>query len=228
VSQENVISIPDDVCFEDAAFLPSIETALSLVMDARPMLGERVAVIGQGLIGTLVSLLLVTAMNADVTVVDTDQRRLAASARCNPLAKTWNGRHIDVSVDSLLDFDVAIEVSGHLGGLQTAIDATGSGGRIILGSLYGESIGNVKLGTRFHRSGISLRASQVSLIPPELRSRWTKERRFDLAWQLLKALQPSQLLKVPSVPLQGGGGLQGVYERLDGMEDLTIFLRPSK
>ena len=39
----------------DAAFLPAAETAVSLVHDAHPRLGETVAVFGQGVIGLLVT-----------------------------------------------------------------------------------------------------------------------------------------------------------------------------
>ena len=222
VSRDAVLEIPDAVSFEDAAFLPSVETALALVMEARPVLGERVAVVGQGLIGALVSGVLST-MGADVTVFDTNPERLRASQSFNPHAT------VAAAAAAASDFDVAIEVTGQGGGLQTAIDATGKGGRVVLGSWYGEEPLALRLGLRFHRSGIKLIPSQVSLVPPELRERWTKARRFDLAWRLTQQLRPSRLV----VGCDGGGAaavsldtaaVKAAYMRLDqGLALSSLF-----
>ena len=74
-----LMRVPSGISAEDATFLPSMETAVSLAMAARPLLGERVAVVGQGLIGQLTSAVL-AAMNVDVTLVDVNPSRLSAAA----------------------------------------------------------------------------------------------------------------------------------------------------
>jgi len=97
-------------------------------------------------------------------------------------------------------------------GLQTALDLVGLGGRVVLGSLFGEGAVPLRLGMRFHRSGVSLQASQVSLVPPELSTRWTKERRFGLAWDLVRAIRPSRLLLPAEHAEAGEEGAAGAYE----------------
>jgi threonine dehydrogenase-like Zn-dependent dehydrogenase len=50
------------------------------------------------------------------------------------------------------------------------------------------------LGGRFHRSRIQLISSQVSSIAPEFNGRWTKKRRFDVAWEMMRQLKPSRFI----------------------------------
>lgn len=222
INEESILDIPDDVSFEDAAFFPSVETALSLVMDARPLVGEKIAVIGQGLIGQLIGAVLMNSFGGDVTLVDTNQNRLVTAKKWINDSITWNP---SLGPRSQLEgFDVAIDVSGHYSGLQTAIDSTGRGGRVILGSWYGESVCPLHLGLRFHRSGIKLQSSQVSHISPELRERWTKSRRFDAAWRLTQKLKPSRMLQRQHYVEMNQNLLKAAYDRLDRGVDVTALI----
>jgi threonine dehydrogenase-like Zn-dependent dehydrogenase len=150
--------------------MPSIETALSLVHDANPRYGESVVVFGQGLIGLLVTAILArsaapmkdilsSACQGTITTVDTLPARLAASAQMGShetlLPETLS------SADHPRLFDVAIEVSGNSRALQAAIDSTRNGGKIIVGSWYGNADVALKLGIDFHRSHKLIQASQV-------------------------------------------------------------------
>lgn len=92
--------------------------------------------------------------------------------------------------------DVCIEVSGRLAGLQAALSLTGQHGRVVLGSWYDRADSHaLVLSTRFHRSDITLQACQVSHIPPSLAGRWSKQRRFALAWDLLRRVRPARLFE---------------------------------
>eukprot|EP00980_Cylindrotheca_fusiformis_P022863 scaffold9857_cov127-Cylindrotheca_fusiformis.AAC.9 len=190
----NVQLVPDGISAEDAIFMPSVETALSLVQDAHPRVGENVAVYGQGLIGLLVTSVLclhnemsVLKQFGTVTVFDQIPDRLGAAAGLGASQALF-------PCGSVGPFDVAIEVSGNGKALQSAIDHTSNGGRVIVGSWYGSGDVNLKLGIDFHRSHKSIRTSQVSDIPPELLGTWNKERRFRLTWELIKQIRPSKLL----------------------------------
>ena len=210
VDAAGVLRVPADVSPEDAAFLPSVETAVSLVQAAKPILGDRVLVVGQGLIGLLTGAVLQQLTHAEVTVADVSDQRLAVSAAFTPNVIVWNP-------SALPDphrphhpqppFDVSIEVSGNPKGLQTAIDHTGAYGKVVVGSLFGEGLSALRLGLKFHRSGVRLLTSQVSHIPPELSGRWDKQRRFDVAWRVLRAIRPSRLLTPPAS--SGGAGGEG-------------------
>ena len=187
--------VPGDIPAVDAIFMPSVETALSLVQDARPLFGEKVAVFGQGLIGLLVTALLrkhatdSSGRFGTVSTFDALPDRLAASA-----AMGASQALLPTESNSAGPFDVAIEVSGNSRALQTAIDSTRKGGRVVIGSWYGNADMPLKLGIDFHRSHKTIKASQVSEIPAELTKTWSKERRFALTWELVKSIRPSQLI----------------------------------
>ena len=90
--------------------------------------------------------------------------------------------------------DLTYEISGSPAALDQAIGATGFAGRIIIGSWYGNKHSRLNLGGRFHRSRISLASSQVSSLDPKLQGRWTKARRFDVAWEMIRRLKPSRFI----------------------------------
>ena len=119
------------------------------------------------------------------------------------------------------NYDISIEVSGNSKGLQTAIDSTGKNGKIIIGSWYGEKFNPLKLGLKFHRSGISLLTSQVSNIPYELSGRWDKLRRFNLTWDCIKKIKPSRCIS--SVVKMNTNDVLAAYQRLEKGEDVTVL-----
>jgi threonine dehydrogenase-like Zn-dependent dehydrogenase len=125
---------------------------------------------------------------------------------------------LPVSAKSAGPFDVSIEVSGNSRALQSAIDHTRNGGRIIVGSWYGNSDIDLKLGIDFHRSHKTIKTSQVSAIPAELTTLWSKERRFALTWDLVILLRPHKLI-TRTVTLDEA---QIAYEKLDKGEEIAV------
>jgi len=112
-----------------------MHTALSLVQDARPTVGETVAVFGQGMIGLLVTAILSASFGSEkIIAVEPNCDRAAVSRRIGA------GRVIDPRLPQALASaeapDVSIEVSGSASALQAALDHTGRGGRIVLGALF--------------------------------------------------------------------------------------------
>jgi threonine dehydrogenase-like Zn-dependent dehydrogenase len=216
--------VPPGIQALDAIFMPSVETALSIVHDAHVRLGEHVAVFGQGLIGLLVTALLgkhgiyatATKTRASLTTFDNFSDRLALSA-----AMGSSQALLPSAVQSVDRFDVAVEVSGYPKALQSAIDCTRNGGRIVIASWYGNRNLDLQLGIDFHRSHKRLQTSQVSEIPAELRATWSKQRRFDLTWDLVREIQPSRHLLTRRGKLHEG---QELYEALDlGREVAVAF-----
>jgi 2-desacetyl-2-hydroxyethyl bacteriochlorophyllide A dehydrogenase len=220
IDVSSAMLVPEGIAPEDAVFLPSVETAVSFVQAARPNIGEKVLVVGQGLIGMLTGAVMTQLSNADTTIADVSEKRLAAASSFNSKATIWNPT---APRSRGTAFDLTVEVSGHPGGLQTAIDNTGSNGRVVIGSWYGEKPTHVKLGLKFHRSGIQLVTSQVSNIPPELTGRWDKKRRFNLSWDTIRLIKPSRLIS--SVSALRSEDVLAAYIRLEKGEDVTVLFR---
>jgi 2-desacetyl-2-hydroxyethyl bacteriochlorophyllide A dehydrogenase len=185
---ESLRVVPDSMDSESAALLPTFETAVSLVQDARPLLGERVLVLGQGVVGLATTALLSRFSLARLTTVDRWEARRRLSLQL--------GAHRSLAPEDLdeNDFDLAIEVSGSPDALDLAIGAAGVEARVLVGSWYGEKRAELGLGTHFHRGRIRVQSSQVSRIAPRLSARWTKDRRLRLALDAIATVPPGTLV----------------------------------
>lgn len=194
-STDDLLPLPDGMTAETACFLPNMETAVNLVQDAAPLLGERALVFGQGIVGLLTTSLLAEFPLASLVACDCYPLRretslsLGVSAVLDPNVPDFR-EHIRKLLPS--GADLSLELSGAPAALDDAIALTGFGGRVVIGSWYGEKRASLDLGGAFHRSRIKLIASQVSTIAPELRGRWDKTRRFEVAWEALERIQPQK------------------------------------
>lgn len=194
----DLIKAPEHMEPEDAVFLPTMETAVNLVMDGQPAIGEQVAVFGQGVVGLLVTALLsMTPLSSLVTVDRFEERReesmaLGATASLEPdepgLMEALQGSR------EYRGADLSFELSGNPAALDMAVKTAGYGGRIVVGSWYGTKSANLDLGGRFHRDRVRMISSQVSTIAPEWSGRWSKARRFEVAWSMIGKLRPSRLV----------------------------------
>ena len=180
--------VPGGVSPEEACCLPSVETAVNLLLDARPAIGEKVLVIGQGMVGLSLTALLSKFPLGLLRAVEPDATRRQKSLRLGAGEVVVPGDLHEGAVD------VCFELSGRPEALNVAIAATGFEGRIIVGSWYGTKRAPVELGTHFHRRRLRLVSSQVSHIASELRARWTKARRLDVAWQALAGMNVGELI----------------------------------
>jgi 2-desacetyl-2-hydroxyethyl bacteriochlorophyllide A dehydrogenase len=206
---------PDLACFPaDAVFLPAAETAISIAHDAHPRLGETAAVFGAGVIGLLTAAALVTA-GATVTVFDPREGRLRVALSLGA------HRVAPPSEAPRSYFDVCVECSGNPAALQSAVDATADGGRVVIASWYGNKPVALALGTRFHRSHVQLIASQVSRIPASHGANMTKHKRFGAAWQLIRRLRPALTIPLRTVPLEEAAE---AYAALDAGEAIVCHL----
>jgi threonine dehydrogenase-like Zn-dependent dehydrogenase len=166
-----------------------METAVSLIMDGSPQIGEKVAVLGQGVVGLLVTALLARHPLEYMVSLDEILLRREFSLRI--------GAQESLAPDQIPDVfgaDLVYELSGNPEGLNLALDLVGDHGRIVVGSWYGTRQTPINLGEKFHRGRVKIISSQVSQIDPSLRGRWDKARRFEQAWKRLQEIKPSQLV----------------------------------
>jgi 2-desacetyl-2-hydroxyethyl bacteriochlorophyllide A dehydrogenase len=211
---DSLLSIPHSLLPESACFLPNMETAVNLVQDGAPILGERVFVLGQGVVGLLTAALLAEFPLECLVTADRYEKRRNASK----VERSHVTRHTSLDPDatdfrsqvtaslgsSSTDsnsrlsgyaqdgFDLTYELTGNPNALDNAIALTRFSGRVVIGSWYGEKRAPIDLGGAFHRSRIKLISSQVSTIAPELSARWDKSRRFEVAWDALARIQPER------------------------------------
>jgi len=193
-NSDSIFPIPSSLAPETACFLPNMETAVNLVQDAAPIFGECVLVLGQGVVGLLTSSLLSefpleTLVTADCFPLRRDSSPVSQHYSLDPYSPNF---HKEASKLLNGSADLTFELSGRPETLNDALAITGFGGRIVIGSWYGEKRAEIDLGGTFHRSRIRLISSQVSTVAPELSGRWNKARRFNTAWKALERIKPEK------------------------------------
>lgn len=200
---DQLIALPAHLTAADAVFLPFMETAVSLVMDGQPIVGERVAIWGQGIVGLLVTALLARYPLAALLTIDAFPRRRQQSLALGAHRAFAPDAAAELAAASGSDgADLGYELSGNPAALDQAIAGIGFGGRIVVGSWYGQKPAALRLGGAFHRRHQRLISSQVSNLAPRWLARWSKARRLDVAWKLLAELQPAGSLITHRFPLR--------------------------
>jgi threonine dehydrogenase-like Zn-dependent dehydrogenase len=176
-----------------------METAVSFLMDGRPVIGEQVAVVGQGVVGLLTTALLGALPLASLVTLDAYPLRRKWSSRLGATTALAPGATAEAILAlsgerAYAGADLTYELSGHPSGLDLAVAVTGYNGRVVIGSWYGRKRVEVDLGGRFHRAHMRLIGSQVSALSPEWLGRWTKARRLGVAWEMLRHHRPERLI----------------------------------
>lgn len=171
-----VVPVPDHVPAGRAVLAANMETALNIVWDAGILPGDRVSVVGAGVVGALVAYLAAGIAGTEVAVVDVNPQR-------RPVVESFGARMAED--DAGKDFDVVIHTSASDAGLATAIASAGREARVVEASWYGDRNAQVPLGGAFHALRLSIVSSQVGSIPPARRARWTFRRRMETAIRLL-------------------------------------------
>lgn len=201
---DEIVFVPDDIDPKAAVFLANMETAVNLVQDGNPRLGENAVVIGQGIVGLLTSMLLAQHPLAGVFALEAIASRQSFAEKAGNDSVYSPNSEQDIADlktklrmdDSRAGADVVFELSGAPVALNLAVDLCGYSGRIIIGSWYGKKRAEINLGERFHRNRIEIVSSQVSSIAPGLTGRWDKARRFSLAWDMIRKCQPEQFISL--------------------------------
>jgi len=173
-----VTSVPDDVPAERAVLAANMETAVNVLWDARPAAGDRIVVIGAGVVGLLIAWLCRQIPGASVTVVDRNPMRASIAGELG-LSFLREPPH-----DS--NCDLVVHASGQAEGLTSALAIAGVEATIVDASWYGNRLVPLPLGEAFHSRRLTLKSSQVGRIPPERAPRWSPRRRMKLALDLLR------------------------------------------
>lgn len=177
VELDALTKIPDSVPSQRAVLTGTVETAINALWEAGPRLGDRVAVVGAGLVGGMVATLLRTFPLQRLQLVDLDPNR-------RQLADTLGVELIHPD-DALTDCDIVFHCSASQEGLERSLQLAGDEGDVIEMSWYANREVTLPLGEDFHARRLSIRASQVGVVARARRHRRTNADRLDLAVSLL-------------------------------------------
>ena len=171
-----VTPVPDDVPPARAVLAGTVETAVNALWDARPLIGDRVAVVGAGMVGCCVARLLARFPALELTLVDVDASRAdvagALGVRFARPEQAAGGR------------DLVFHTSATSAGLQRSLELLAPEGTVIDLSWYGDGEVRLELGGAYHERRLRIRASQVGTVSPGVRR--TAADRLALALELLR------------------------------------------
>ncbi len=175
---QEVFPVPDGVPPERAVLAANMEAALNAVWDARPLPGDRILVIGAGVVGTLAAWVMSRIPGCELTLVDIDPER----------RRIVDALDIRFSLPEEVkqEADLLIHASGAPEALARALSWAGFEARVIELSWFGDALVPLPLGERFHSMRLDLRASQVSHVAACQRPRWDRRRRMRKALELLR------------------------------------------
>jgi threonine dehydrogenase-like Zn-dependent dehydrogenase len=178
VPADAVVPVPDDVPARRAVLAGTVETAVNALWDAPPLLGDRVTVVGGGMVGCCVARLLARFPCTDVQLVDVDGSRAEVAARL--------GVPLVAPEDAAGGRDLVVHASATGSGLQLSLGLLRDEGTVLELSWYGDREVTLPLGAAFHSGRLALRASQVGTVAPARRSSRTPRDRLALALDVLR------------------------------------------
>jgi threonine dehydrogenase-like Zn-dependent dehydrogenase len=154
-----------------------METAVNALWDAAPLVGDRIAVVGGGMVGCAVAGLLADLPGVSLQLVDSDPARAEVAAAL--------GVRFASPEQAEGDLDLVVHASATEDGLARALELLGREGEVIELSWYGDRRVSVPLGESFHSGRLAVRASQVGAVSPARRARRDHADRMSLALRLL-------------------------------------------
>jgi len=177
VAESAVVPLPGGVPPERAVLAANLETAVNALWDARPQIGDRVSVVGAGVVGCLVAYLAGRVAGTDVELVDVLPGRAAQASAL--------GVGFALPGVAQTERDLVFHASGRAEGAVTALSLAATDATIVELSWYGDREVSLPLGRDFHVRRLTLRSSQVGSVSPAARPRFTHRTRLELALSLL-------------------------------------------
>ncbi|MFF7520576.1 zinc-dependent alcohol dehydrogenase [Streptomyces pseudovenezuelae] len=153
-----VTVVPDDVPARRAVLAGTVETAVNALWDAAPLVGDRIAVVGGGMVGSSVAALLARFPGTRVQLVDADPARAATAEAL--------GVGFASPADALGDCDLVVHASATEQGLARSLELLGAEGTVLELSWYGDRKVSLPLGEAFHSRRLVIRSSQVGTVSP--------------------------------------------------------------
>lgn len=178
VPADAVVAVPDGVPPARAVLAGTVETAVNALWDAAPLVGDRITVLGAGMVGCCVAGILARFPGAQVQLVDVDPGRARVAAAFGiPFATPG---------EAAAGRDLVIHASATAAGLARSLDLLAPEGTVVELSWYGDREVSLPLGGWFHAGRLSIRSSQVGQVAPARRASRAFADRLTLALELLR------------------------------------------
>ncbi|MGW2257618.1 dehydrogenase [Streptomyces sp. NPDC004749] len=177
VPADAVTPVPDDVPAARAVLAGTVETAVNALWDAAPLVGDRIAVVGAGMVGCSVAALLARFPGVRVQLVDPEPARAEVAAAL--------GVGFAHPEEAAGECDLVVHASATEAGLARSLELLAPEGTVLELSWYGDRRISLPLGEAFHSRRLVVRSSQVGAVSPARRSRRTYADRLALALELL-------------------------------------------
>jgi threonine dehydrogenase-like Zn-dependent dehydrogenase len=173
-----VVPVPAEVPTERAVLAGTVETAVNALWDAGPLVGDRVTVVGAGMVGCCLARLLAGLPGVEVTLVDVEPAR-AATAEALGVA-------FALPSDAPSGQDLVLHTSATAAGLQLCLELLVGEGTVVDLSWYADTPVQLDLGGRFHTDRLTIRSSQFGAVAGGRRQHRTPADRLALALRLLR------------------------------------------
>ncbi|MEW5423170.1 zinc-binding alcohol dehydrogenase [Amorphus sp. 3PC139-8] len=177
VPADAAVAIPETVPSERAVLAANMETALNGIWDGGLSAGDKVAIVGGGVVGLLVAYLAARTPGTEVTVLDINPAR-------GPIATAF-GAAFGHPSEADGAYDLVFHTSASGVGFDTALRLADFEATVVELSWYGTKPVLASLGGVFHSKRLTLRSSQVGAVAPSRRARWSTKRRLAKALDLL-------------------------------------------
>ena len=178
VPESAVVPLPSGVPAERAVLAANLETAINAMWDAAPRLGDRVTVVGAGVLGGLCAFLLSRHVGVEVELVDVQQGRATLADAL--------GVRFAMPEAATPERDLIVHASGTEAGLRVALELAAREATVLELSWFGDAEVRLPLGGAFHQKRLHLRSSQVGSLSPNARSRFDFRARLALALELCR------------------------------------------
>ncbi|GAA1612260.1 dehydrogenase [Catellatospora bangladeshensis] len=202
-----VVPVPDGVPARRAVLAGTVETAVNALWDAGPLVGDRIAVVGAGMVGACAAILLSRLPGVRLQLVDADPGRAALAGAL--------GIPFRLPQDADGGCDLVFHASASAAGLQRGLELLAPDSTVIELSWYGDREVGLRLGGEFHSGRLSIRASQVGTVSPARAARRSHADRLALALDLLRD-------PVFDALLSGESGFEQLPEVLARLADGTL------
>jgi 2-desacetyl-2-hydroxyethyl bacteriochlorophyllide A dehydrogenase len=207
VPADSVVLVPENVPVERAVLAGTVETAVNALWDLAPLIGDRIAVVGAGMVGASVARLIARIPGVEVTLVDIDPDREKVALAL--------GVEFAAPDRAPGDCDAVVHTAATSQGLQRSLELLAPDGTVLDLSWYGDRPVTLPLGEAFHSRRLAIRASQVGAVAAARRGRRSTRERLALALDLLR--DPAF-----DVLLTGATPFQQLPEAMSRLSDGTL------